>query len=53
MNLELRSDTFTKPTLEMLEAMFTAKVGDDVFEEDETTNALENKAANIFGYEAG
>jgi threonine aldolase len=53
MNLELRSDTFTKPTLEMLEAMFTAKVGDDVFEEDETTNALENKAASIFGYEAG
>jgi len=53
MNLELRSDTFTKPTLEMLEAMFIAKVGDDVFEEDETTNALENKAARIFGYEAG
>jgi threonine aldolase len=53
MNLELRSDTFTKPTIEMLEAMFTAKVGDDVFEEDETTFALENKAANLFGYEAG
>lgn len=53
MNIELRSDTFTKPTIEMLEAMFTAKVGDDVFEEDETTIALENKTANIFGYEAG
>ena len=53
MNIELRSDTFTKPTLEMLEAMFTAKVGDDVFEEDETTISLENKTAKLFGYEAG
>jgi threonine aldolase len=53
MNLELRSDTFTKPTLEMLEAMFIAKVGDDVFEEDETTISLENKTAKLFGYEAG
>jgi len=53
MNLELRSDTFTKPTLEMLEAMFKAKVGDDVFEEDETTIFLENKTAKLFGYEAG
>jgi threonine aldolase len=53
MNIELRSDTFTKPTPAMLDAMFDAKVGDDVFEEDETTIALEQKAANMFGYEAG
>ena len=36
MTIELRSDTFTKPTPAMLEAMFTAQVGDDVFEEDPT-----------------
>jgi threonine aldolase len=53
LNLELRSDTFTKPTPEMLQAMFSAKVGDDVFGEDETTNALETKTAKLFGYEAG
>ncbi|PKP23111.1 MAG: threonine aldolase [Bacteroidetes bacterium HGW-Bacteroidetes-21] len=51
--IELRSDTFTKPTKEMLEAMFAAEVGDDVFEEDETVKALEQKAALLFGYEAG
>ncbi|HAD35043.1 MAG TPA: threonine aldolase, partial [Chitinophagaceae bacterium] len=34
MRIELRSDTFTKPTPEMLEAMFHAEVGDDVFRED-------------------
>jgi threonine aldolase len=53
LNLELRSDTFTKPTPEMLLAMFSANVGDDVFGEDETTNALEAKSAKLFGYEAG
>ncbi len=53
MNIELRSDTFTKPTAGMLDAMFHAKVGDDVFEEDETTNTLEEKSAKMFGYEAG
>jgi threonine aldolase len=51
--LELRSDTFTKPSKEMLEAMFSAEVGDDVFEEDFTTKGLEAKAAKMFGYEAG
>ncbi len=51
--LELRSDTFTKPTPAMLEAMFQAKVGDDVFEEDPTVKALEQQAAQLFGYEAG
>jgi len=53
MIVDLRSDTVTKPTPGMLEAMFGAKVGDDVFGEDETINELENKAAKIFGLEAG
>ncbi|PWK77403.1 L-threonine aldolase [Mucilaginibacter oryzae] len=51
--VDLRSDTVTKPTPGMLEAMWSAKVGDDVFGEDETINALEAKAAAIFGMEAG
>jgi len=53
MTVDLRSDTVTKPTPGMLEAMWSAKVGDDVFGEDETVNALEEKAAEIFGMEAG
>lgn len=52
MPIELRSDTFTKPTPGMLAAMFSATVGDDVFEEDATTIALEQKVAQLFGYEA-
>jgi threonine aldolase len=51
--VDLRSDTVTKPTPAMLEAMFNAKVGDDVFGEDETINTLEAKAAAMFGMEAG
>lgn len=51
--VDLRSDTVTKPTKGMLEAMFSAKVGDDVFGEDETVNQLEQKAADLFGMEAG
>jgi threonine aldolase len=53
MTVDLRSDTVTKPTPGMMEAMFSAKVGDDVFGEDETINELEQKAADIFGMEAG
>jgi threonine aldolase len=53
MIVDLRSDTVTKPTPGMLEAMWSAKVGDDVFGEDETVNALEEKAAALFGMEAG
>jgi len=53
MKADLRSDTFTKPTAEMLEAMMTAEVGDDVFGEDPSINALEDKAASLFGMEAG
>jgi threonine aldolase len=53
MIVDLRSDTVTKPGQGMLDAMITAKVGDDVFEEDETVHALEKKVAGIFGMEEG
>ena len=49
---DFRSDTVTRPTPAMLEAMFSAKVGDDVFEDDPTINALEEKGAAMFGKEA-
>jgi threonine aldolase len=52
MIIDLRSDTVTKPTKEMLEAMFNAEVGDDVFAEEPTVNALEDKTAKLFGKEA-
>lgn len=51
--IDFRSDTVTKPTAGMLEAMMTAKVGDDVFGEDPTVNRLESMAAEMFGMEAG
>ncbi len=51
--IDLRSDTVTKPTPEMLQAMVHAKVGDDVFQEDPTVIAFENKMAMLFGMEAG
>jgi threonine aldolase len=50
---ELRSDTFTKPSPQMLEAMMQAPVGDDVFGEDPSINALEEQLAALFGMEAG
>lgn len=50
--IDLRSDTVTRPTPGMLEAMMTAKVGDDVFGEDPTVNALEEKVAAMFGKQA-
>ncbi|MBP7184748.1 MAG: aminotransferase class I/II-fold pyridoxal phosphate-dependent enzyme [Saprospiraceae bacterium] len=49
--INLISDTVTKPTPEMLEAMFRAEVGDDVFGEDPTINKLERKVADLFGKE--
>jgi len=52
MIIDLRSDTVTIPTEEMKEAMFSAKVGDDVFEDDETVNNLEALGASMFGKEA-
>ncbi|PWS26467.1 threonine aldolase [Pedobacter yonginense] len=51
--LDFRSDTVTKPTAGMLDAMMSAKVGDDVFGEDETVQKLENKLAATFNMEAG
>jgi len=50
---DLRSDTVTKPTRAMREAMAQAEVGDDVYGEDPTVNALEAKVAAMFGKEAG
>ncbi len=51
--IDLRSDTVTKPGPGMLEAMFSAKVGDDVFREDPTVIELEEKTAQKFGMEDG
>ncbi|MBC7617001.1 MAG: threonine aldolase [Pedobacter sp.] len=50
--IDFRSDTVTKPTPGMLDAMMSAKVGDDVFGEDETVNALEEKLAHLFNTES-
>ena len=52
MEVNLISDTVTRPTPGMMEAMMQARVGDDVFKEDPTVNALEAKAAALFGKEA-
>ncbi|MCB0382810.1 MAG: PLP-dependent transferase [Psychroserpens sp.] len=49
MIIDLRSDTVTKPTKGMLDAMMSAQVGDDVFKEDPTVNALEERLAKMFG----
>lgn len=51
--IDLRSDTVTRPTPEMLEVMSQAEVGDDVFGEDPTVNSFERKMAEMFGMEAG
>ena len=51
--IDLRSDTVTKPTPEMRRAMADAEVGDDVFGDDPTVNALEERAAELLGKEAG
>ncbi|PYS01000.1 MAG: low specificity L-threonine aldolase [Acidobacteria bacterium] len=52
-SIDLRSDTVTKPSAEMRRAMAEAEVGDDVFIEDPTINKLQERAAEIFGREAG
>lgn len=49
MIIDLRSDTVTKPTVEMMEAIMSAKTGDDVFREDPTAKKLEEKMAVLFG----
>jgi threonine aldolase len=53
LRLDFRSDTITQPTTAMREAMQHAEVGDDVFGEDPSINALEAEAARLFGKEAG
>jgi len=52
MTIDLRSDTVTRPTAAMLDAMTRARVGDDVFGEDPTVNELQAFAAEMFGMEA-
>lgn len=52
MEINLISDTVTKPTSEMLSCMFNAKVGDDAYKQDPTVNELENRVADMFGMEA-
>ena len=49
MIIDLRSDTVTKPTKGMLDAMMNAQVGDDVYKEDPTVNELEKRIASMFG----
>ncbi|MCB0145064.1 MAG: DegT/DnrJ/EryC1/StrS family aminotransferase, partial [Caldilineaceae bacterium] len=50
--IDLRSDTVTKPTPAMRQAMFEAEVGDDVYGEDPTVNRLETMVAELLGKEA-
>lgn len=52
MEINLISDTVTKPSIEMLKAMFESSVGDDVFKQDPTVNELEHYVAELFGMEA-
>jgi threonine aldolase len=51
--IDLRSDTVTKPTEAMRQAMLSASVGDDVYAEDPTVNELEQRVARLLGHEAG
>ena len=50
--VDLRSDTVTRPTAAMRVAMAEAEVGDDVYGEDPTVNALEERVAELMGHEA-
>ena len=52
MIIDFRSDTMTKPGPAMLDAMMNARVGDDVFGEDDSINELESMAASMFDMEA-
>ena len=51
--IDIRSDTVTKPSKEMLEYIITAEVGDDEYKEDPTVNELEEFTADLLGFEAG
>ncbi len=50
--IDLRSDTLTRPTAAMREAMARAEVGDDVYDEDPTVHRLQDRVAELFGFEA-
>src|SRR5213075_1099663 len=50
--VDLRSDTVTRPSAAMRKAMLEAELGDDVFGDDPTVNRLQERAAEIFGFEA-
>ena len=51
--IDLRSDTVTQPTAAMRAAMLEASVGDDVYGEDPTVNALQQRLADELGFDAG
>ena len=53
MAIDLRSDTVTKPSDAMRQAMAAAEVGDDVYGDDPTVNSLEERLAAMFGHQAG
>ena len=53
MQIDLRSDTVTRPTAAMRESMLRAEVGDDVYGDDPAVNRLQDYAADLFGFEAG
>lgn len=50
--IDLRSDTVTRPTTEMQQAMFQAELGDDVFGDDPSVNLLQQQACELLGFEA-
>ena len=50
--IDLRSDTLSKPTREMLAAMSSAEVGDEQYREDPTVNELQRRMAEVLGQEA-
>ena len=52
MAIDLRSDTVTKPSQAMRDAIASAPVGDDVYGDDPTVNSLEERVADLFGKEA-
>ena len=51
-HIDLRSDTVTQPTAAMKQAMLAAPLGDDVFGDDPTVNALQSRLAGMLGLEA-
>jgi len=51
-SIDLRSDTITRPTSDMLKAMYEAKTGDDVFAEDPAAVELQERCAALFGHES-